>query len=131
MEVCMKFKIGEEFRPSEKLKSLYYTYFAAIVLVLILFGFVFFVPAMIFAFFWFASIFFLPGLLILLFIAWWIGKYFSTIVYKFTDSDITWRRGVWFKSTGIVPYNRITNIDIIQGPVSRHFVISSLKIQTA
>ena len=127
----MKFKIGEEFRPSEKLKSLYYTYFAAIVLVLILFGFVFFVPAMIFAFFWFASIFFLPGLLILLFIAWWIGKYFSTIVYKFTDSDITWRRGVWFKSTGIVPYNRITNIDIIQGPVSRHFGIASLKIQTA
>ena len=42
-----------------------------------------------------------------------------------------WRRGVWFKKTGIVPYNRITNVDIGQGPISRILEIASLKIQTA
>jgi hypothetical protein len=44
---------------------------------------------------------------------------------------MTWKRGVLFRKTGIVPYNRITNIDIIQGPVMRLFKISNLQIQTA
>ncbi len=38
---------------------------------------------------------------------------------------------MWFKKTGIVPYNRITNIDITQGPISRKLGIATLKIQTA
>jgi hypothetical protein len=41
-----------------------------------------------------------------------------------------WRRGVWFRTTGIVPYNRITNLDIRQGPVMRRLGISSISIQT-
>ena len=52
------------------------------------------------------------------------------MVYKLTKDEIM-RRGVWFKKTGIVPYNRITNIDIGQGPISRMLGIASLKIQTA
>jgi len=31
----------------------------------------------------------------------------------------------------IVPYNRITNIDIVQGPISRCLGIASIRIQTA
>ena len=42
-----------------------------------------------------------------------------------------WKRGVIFRRTGIVPYNRITNIDIRQGPVMRALDISTLSIQTA
>ncbi len=53
------------------------------------------------------------------------------MLYKLTDNEVVWRRGVWFKNTGIVPYNRITNIDIAQGPISRMLGIASLKIQTA
>jgi membrane protein YdbS with pleckstrin-like domain len=53
------------------------------------------------------------------------------MVYKLTKDEIEWRRGVWFKKTGIVPYNRITNVDILQGPFSRMLGIASLKIQTA
>ncbi len=48
-----------------------------------------------------------------------------------TETEITWNRGVWFKIIGVVPYNRITNIDIKQGPISRGLGIASLKIQTA
>jgi len=33
--------------------------------------------------------------------------------------------------TGIVPYDRITNIDIYQGPLMRYFGFSSIKLQTA
>lgn len=70
-------------------------------------------------------------LIILFFIAYWIPKYYGTIVYKLTEDEIVWVRGVWFKNTGIVPYNRITNIDISQGPISRRLRIASPKIQTA
>ena len=38
---------------------------------------------------------------------------------------------MWFRGTGIVPYNRITNVDIVQGPLIRIFKISSLKVQTS
>ena len=73
----------------------------------------------------------IPILAILIFIAYWIPRYYDTIVYKLTENEIVWRRGVWFKNTGIVPYNRITNIDIGQGPISRMLGIATLKIQTA
>ncbi len=55
-------------------------------------------------------------LAVLIFTAYWIPKYCISMVYRLTDHDMTWRRGVWFKKTGIVPYNRITNVDIDQGP---------------
>lgn len=73
----------------------------------------------------------LPILIITLFIYYWIPKYYESINYKLTNEEIIWRRGVWFKNTGIVPYNRITNVDISQGPISRRLGIAALKIQTA
>ncbi len=63
--------------------------------------------------------------------SYWVPKYYMSVTYRLTNDDMTWRRGVWWKNTGIVPYNRITNIDIIQGPVSRKLGIASLKFQTA
>ena len=39
--------------------------------------------------------------------------------------------GIQFKKIGVVPYNRIINIDIGQGPISRMLGIATLKIQTA
>ena len=57
--------------------------------------------------------------------------YYRSITYRLTITEITWQRGVWFRQTGIVPYNRITNVDIAQGPLMRSFAFSSLHIQTA
>jgi membrane protein YdbS with pleckstrin-like domain len=51
--------------------------------------------------------------------------------YELRDDEMSWKRGVWFRRTGIVPYNRITNLDVIQGPVMRMLGISTLSIQTA
>lgn len=70
-------------------------------------------------------------LALLIFVAVWIPLYYRSIIYHLTDTEMTWKRGVWFRSTGIVPYNRITNVDIVQGPVMRFFGISNLRIQTA
>ena len=78
-----------------------------------------------------ASMFIAVLLLLIVFILFWVQLYCKSVVYSLNDTEMTWKRGVWFKKTGIVPYNRITNVDISQGPVMRLFKISNLQIQTA
>ena len=74
----------------------------------------------------------LSGVLILLviFVA-WVRLYYASMWYELKEDEMSWKRGVWFRRTGIVPYNRITNLDVIQGPVMRRLGISTLSIQTA
>ena len=61
----------------------------------------------------------------------WTVLYYSSMQYELRDDELSWRRGVWFRRTGIVPYNRITNMDIRQGPLMRALGISNLAVQTA
>jgi membrane protein YdbS with pleckstrin-like domain len=61
----------------------------------------------------------------------WVRLYYESMWYELREDEMSWKRGVWFRTTGIVPYNRITNLDIKQGPVMRFLRISSLSIQTA
>jgi len=121
-------KIDKEFKPASQLKKLYYSYLFIIFIVFLL---LIIIPILLFAPIFVNLFISLPLLVIFIFTAYWIPKYYGTIFYKLTKNEIFWRRGIWFRATGIVPYNRITNIDITQGPVSRSFGLSSLKIQTA
>jgi len=124
----LNIKVGEEFKPSTELKKLYHIY----LLLLILLGILpWYLPVMIFS-----SVTIKAGVSILVialivFSAYWIEKYYDTIAYRIDENEIIWRRGVWFKNTGVVPYHRITNIDIAQGPIARRLGIGTLKIQTA
>ncbi|MCK9580948.1 MAG: PH domain-containing protein [Methanoregula sp.] len=61
----------------------------------------------------------------------WTRLYYATMFYELHDDELRWRRGVWFRTTGIVPYNRITNLDLKQGPVMRWLGISTISVQTA
>jgi membrane protein YdbS with pleckstrin-like domain len=61
----------------------------------------------------------------------WTRLYFESMSYELHDDEMRWKRGVWFRTTGIVPYNRITNLDLRQGPVMRYLKISSIAVQTA
>jgi membrane protein YdbS with pleckstrin-like domain len=68
--------------------------------------------------------------LLALFVGWTL-LYYDSMQYELREDELTWQRGVWFRRTGIVPYNRITNIDIRQGPLMRALGISNLAVQTA
>ncbi len=73
------------------------------------------------------------GLLVLatgLFVT-WTRLYYASMFYELHADELRWKRGVWFRTTGIVPYNRITNLDLRQGPVMRWLNISSIAVQTA
>jgi hypothetical protein len=124
-------KPGQDLRPHAAMKTLFYLYWSVpftfgLLLWLLL---VSFAPPMVAAII--TLVIFLPGLCALAFAALWIKLYWNTVRYRLDQTEITWWRGVWFRNTGIVPYNRITNVDITQGPVSRALGIASLRIQTA
>ena len=74
----------------------------------------------------------LSGLLIVsVFFVVWTKLYYASMFYEIHDDELRWRRGVWFRTTGIVPFNRITNLDLKQGPLMRFLNISTISIQTA
>ena len=117
-----------EFRPAPQFKTLYYAYLVLV----IIFGILpWLLPIAIFAPYWVTTLFLLPLLIIFAVVVFWIPYYYDTILYKFTETEMEWRRGVWFKQTGIVPYNRITNVDVSQGPLARALGIASLNVHTA
>jgi membrane protein YdbS with pleckstrin-like domain len=121
-------ELNTEFKPSPRFKSLYFIYLTIIIVVFFLWWLIlliFFVP------WWIWLAFFMPVLVITLFTAYWIPKFWQSMVYTLSATEINWNRGVWFRKTGIVPYNRITNVDISQGPISRSLRLAHLSVQTA
>jgi len=121
-------KIGEEFKPAAEFKRLYFIYLLLVIVVGII---PWFIPLLLFSPLIVNLSVSISLLVLVIFIAYWILRYYDTVRYKLTETEIVWNRGVWFKQTGIVPFNRITNVDIIQGPLSRMLGIASLRIQTA
>ena len=122
------FRIGEAFKPVPQFRSYLYASLVLAVVVLVLpwlVPFVIFSPPSV------ALAVAVPSLAIIAFVAYWIPLYHESIVYRLSVTEVTWQRGVWCRQTGSVPYNRITNVDISQGPLMRFFSFSAGRVQTA
>ena len=119
--------IGETFSPDFALKKYYYLTFAIVLIITLPFCLGMIAVTGEIA----GTLIAIPVLAVIVFTLYWLPLYYRSIRYELTQTEITWRRGVWFRQNAIVPYSRITNVDILQGPVMRFFGISSLKIQTA
>lgn len=61
----------------------------------------------------------------------WIRAFHSTIKFILESDEIVVTKGAWWKTKSIVPYNRIINMNIEQGPISRALGLEKLSIQTA
>ncbi|MCK9299199.1 PH domain-containing protein [Methanoculleus sp. YWC-01] len=122
------YRIGEAFKPVPQFRSYLY---ASLILAVVVFVLPWLAPIVIFSRLPVALAFTVPVLAIVVFVAYWIPLYHESIVYRLTVTEVTWQRGVWFRQTGIVPYNRITNVDIAQGPLMRFFSFSAVRVQTA
>jgi hypothetical protein len=121
-------RIGEAFRPAPEFRSYLY---ASLILAVALLVLPWLVPIVLLTWGIVALAVALPVLAAVVFVVYWIPRYYESIAYRLTVTEITWQRGVWFRQTGIVPYNRITNVDIIQGPLMRFFAFSAVRVQTA
>jgi membrane protein YdbS with pleckstrin-like domain len=134
--VCVGVGVVKEFGTDSELKTLYYVYFGIVLLA----GFLWWlIPVVVFVVLSFEAWIgvtvtmscFAPLLIATGITLYWIPKFYSSITYVLEDDKITVTRGVWWKTKSFVPYNRITNINIYQGPISRRFGLGKLSIQTA
>ena len=132
----MILKVDEGFRPHVDMKKLYYSY---LTIGVVLFGLSWIVPAVVVALVVLplaqasaitAALLF-PLLVVVCFTAFWIQKYYSSITYILTNDEIVVEKGVWWKRKSFVPYNRITNISVVQGPIARQFGLGTVRVQTA
>jgi membrane protein YdbS with pleckstrin-like domain len=128
--------IGEEFHPSPKMRLLYFTYVALLMIPLYAIGFgVLFLLLLYFyegfAAMVFALVYLLPLTVIALIAMFWIPKYYRSIKYVMTESEVRAERGVWWKIRQAIPYSRIMNAETIQGPFSRRYRIGTVDIYTA
>lgn len=61
----------------------------------------------------------------------WIPAYHRSIEYWIDSESVRSKRGVFWKRVTTVPFHKITNIDITQGPLQRAFGIGTIHVQTA
>lgn len=124
------FPLNSAFKPSKSLMTLYILDFIIFILAILFF---IFIPVVLYAGLEpIINAAFLGVILVfvILFLV-WTKLYYKRMRYELLEDEVRWKRGVWFRATGIVPYNRITNIDIKQGPVMRILGISTVSLQTA
>jgi len=61
----------------------------------------------------------------------WIPKFYKSITYTMTESEVRVEKGVWWKMRHAIPYSRIMNVDVIQGPISRKLKVATVDVYTA
>jgi uncharacterized protein len=114
-------------KPEKELKTLWYISWAVSIAVVILstVGFMFLAETWLMValiFFWF---------LISIPVIIWIPAAFRVLEYGVDDEGVKMKGGVIWKKQVTVPYSKITNVDITQGPMQRYFNIGTVHVQTA
>lgn len=61
----------------------------------------------------------------------WARLSYKYYMYELTDDGFRKEHGVIWKKYVTIPYDRIQNVDIMRGPISRILGLSDLNIQTA
>jgi len=71
------------------------------------------------------------GMIISLPFLFWIAAYFRSLEYSITGDAVKGKKGVFWKKFVTMPYHKITNVDITQGPLQRKFNVGTIHCQTA
>lgn len=119
--------LDKPFKPDPSMKTIYTLYLVMAVVILLLSWMVpvsILVPVTV-------PFFYIPVLVLLVSIMYWIPLYCTSVTYTLTPTHISVERGVWWRKTSHVPYNRVTNVDVSQGPLSRRYSVATVAIQTA
>ena len=70
-------------------------------------------------------------LLLLVLSLWHTYEDFQIQGFAIRERDLTYRSGVFFRSTTVIPYNRIQHAEVKQGPIERRFNLQRLEIYSA
>jgi membrane protein YdbS with pleckstrin-like domain len=62
---------------------------------------------------------------------WWARHYFERLECELTDKAIRFRKGILVQVEKTIPLENIQDVTFIEGPILRHFNLSTLKFETA
>ena len=71
------------------------------------------------------------GLIIMLAVLAWIGAFYRSLEYVINADAVRAKKGVFWRRHVTVPYTKVTNIDVTQGPLERAFGVGRVHVQTA
>lgn len=58
-------------------------------------------------------------------------KAFPKKAYAVRNHDITYKRGLWWRTNTVIPFSRIQHCEVKQGPFQKMYNLASLKVYTA
>jgi len=61
----------------------------------------------------------------------WIPAFYRSLEYVVDNDSVKMKKGVFWRKRVTVPYTKITNVDVTQGPVQRMLNIGRIHVQTA
>lgn len=61
----------------------------------------------------------------------WISAFYRSLEYAVNRDSVRMKKGVFWRKQVTIPYPKITNVDVTQGPVQRMFNIGTIHVQTA
>ena len=61
----------------------------------------------------------------------WIPAFYKSLEYLIDSDSVKMKKGVFWKKNVAVPFTKITNLDVTEGPVQRMFGIGTINVQTA
>lgn len=70
-------------------------------------------------------------LLVMLLILLWIPAFYRSLEYVIEADCVKAKGGVFWRKQVTVPFTKMTNLDVTQGPVQRMFDIGTIHVQTA
>ncbi len=62
---------------------------------------------------------------------WWARHYFERLDCELTDKSIRFRKGILVQVEKTIPLENIQDVTFIEGPILKHFNLSTLKFETA
>jgi len=116
----------EEFRPSPKMKLIYWIYFFIYLIPMVAICIVISMVSIIAG-----AIFMVIAILIpLIVLAIWIPRFHESIVFRVEEDHVYARYGVWWKVEKCVPYNLVSEVTVRQGPIQRRLGLVNIDVYT-
>lgn len=70
-------------------------------------------------------------LIVMLLILLWIPAFYKSLEYIIDSDSVKAKAGVFWRKNVTIPYIKVTNLDVTQGPIERIFDIGTIHVQTA
>ena len=70
-------------------------------------------------------------LIVMLLILLWISAFYKSLEYVIDSDSVKAKAGVFWRKHVTIPYTKVTNLDVTQGPIERIFDIGTIHVQTA